>query len=204
MQGAYDDGYERCPCFWGRKPARLVQKAAELLSSGKGKTLDVGCGDGKNASFLESLGFDVLAFDASPLAISNARNAWPQSKNITWLVADLLTYEYGVCIYDLVVATGPLHCLATSDDVISSLRKIQMATRLGGYNVISVFNDRQQDFSGHKRSFSPILLSHSLFVDAYSQWKILEASDEDLVDEHPHTKTPHQHSITRLLTQRLL
>lgn len=202
MQGLYDDGYAKCPCFWGQEPARLVQKATELLSIKKGKALDVGCGDGKNASFLESCGFDVLAFDISSLAIARARNAWPQSKNLTWLVADLLIYEYSAYTYDLVVATGPLHCLATSDDVITALSKIQMSTKPSGYNVISVFNDRKQDLSGHSKSFSPILLPHSLYIEAYSQWKIIEASDEDLADKHPHTNILHHHSITRLLAQK--
>ena len=200
MEGPYDDGYRACPCFWGSRPARLVRTAAEML--GSGKALDVGCGDGKNAIHLSESGFDVSAFDLSPIAIENARAYWSERKSVAWEIADLTDYNYGIAVYDLVLATGPLHCLESRASVRNALCKIQNATRPGGLNVVSVFNDREQDLSGHAPSFAPILLPHQFYIDEYQDWEVLDASDRDLLDEHPHTSKQHKHSITRLLAKK--
>lgn len=51
-------GYEGMP--------KIEQKALQLA---KGKVLDVGCGAGSHALYLQNLGFDVTAIDISPNAI---------------------------------------------------------------------------------------------------------------------------------------
>ena len=41
----------------------------EAMNSVKGRVLDVGCGAGRHAIYLQNKGFDVLGIDISPLAI---------------------------------------------------------------------------------------------------------------------------------------
>jgi hypothetical protein len=69
MSGGYDDGYRRCPCFWGKTPGKLVSALADIVPSFHGlRILDAGCGEGKNAVFFAQRGAFVRAIDVSALA----------------------------------------------------------------------------------------------------------------------------------------
>jgi SAM-dependent methyltransferase len=57
---------------------------------GKSRTaLKIGCGYGDDAEFLAELGFQVVAFDISPTAISECKRRFPTSQ-VSYQVADLL------------------------------------------------------------------------------------------------------------------
>ena len=99
--------------------------------------------------------------------------------------------------------TGSLHCLSTKDEVLDVVNKAKLSTKIGGYNVLSAFNDEEQDLAGHASSFSPILLAHDEYAVLYQDWKIIECSNTILDDEHPHNHIKHKHSITRILAQRV-
>ncbi|WBQ03892.1 class I SAM-dependent methyltransferase [Kribbella sp. CA-293567] len=199
--GGYDEGYAACPCFWGKDPATLVERAATLTDLSSAKVLDIGCGEGKNSYYLASRGADVRAFDVSGLAIEHTKKLWPPLENLRFEVGDLRQVELDG-EFDLVLATGSFHCLRDRAEVGDALARMQALTRPGGLNVFSAFNDRSQDLSGHGAHFQPCLLPHEYYVDAYRDWELLHASDTDLADFHPHTEVPHHHSITRLLARR--
>src|SRR6202042_3192508 len=77
--GGYDAAYRQCPCFWGTEPGRMVQLLARSTVLAGAHVLDLGCGEGKNAVFLASLGCIVEAWDISAAALSNAKAAWPDA-----------------------------------------------------------------------------------------------------------------------------
>lgn len=71
-----------------RHPTALLTRWLEHLP--RGRALDVGCGTGRNASFLAAAGFEVDAVDISPVALERARaNAAPGT--IHFIEADLQT-----------------------------------------------------------------------------------------------------------------
>ena len=53
---------------------RLLADSADLAGA---HVLDLGCGEGKNAAFLATLGCVVQAWDISAAALDNAKVAWP-------------------------------------------------------------------------------------------------------------------------------
>ena len=141
FDGGYNEGYLVTKKFWGEKPARLVKKAANLLKEKgiKGAScLDLGCGHGKNAIFLAELGFEVNAIDSSYLCIQEAKAL---SDLVKWKVRDIRKVQCENEKYDLVLLTGSLHCLTTKDEVEKVIETVKISTKVGGYNVISVFND---------------------------------------------------------------
>lgn len=202
MDGGYDIGYSSCTCFWGNEPGSMVKYLLRQIGSVKGmNVLDVGCGEGKNAGCLSENGAFVRAMDISELAIASAQRIWNTSSNITWEQADIRSTFFENEAFDLVIAYGLAHCLSNSQEISSTLTRLQSATRLGGYHVICSFNSRAQDLSAHP-GFTPCLVPHEFFLQLYSQWSIIVQSDDDLEETHPHNNIRHTHSLTRILAQK--
>ena len=202
MTGGYDAGYQACPCFWGREPGSLVKHLVALVGRVTNKlVLDAGCGEGKNAMYLGTRGAYVRAIDISAFAIENARKAWEETKNISWEIADIRKITLPGSEYDIVVAYGLLHCLSSADEIRLVVNKLQNATKVGGYNIVCAFNNRAQDLTAHPE-FTPCLIGHQFYLDLYAGWEIIETSDADLTETHPHNNIEHTHSMTRLLTRK--
>ena len=199
--GGYDDGYLGASCFWGTEPGSLVRRLPELVGSLEGlRVLDAGCGEGKNAAFLAALGAEVHAFDVSLIAVERARTAWPQSDAVRWEVADVRSRPLPDQVFDVVIAYGLLHCLANASEVVGVIERLQRATRAGGLHLLCAFNERKQDLRAHP-GFHPVLLRHEAFLECYAHWTVLEQSDTDLVESHPHNAIEHSHSMTRMIAR---
>ena len=202
MNGGYDDGYRKCPCFWGTKPGSLVRRLPEFVSEFQGlEVLDAGCGEGKNAAFLAQQGARVDAFDVSTLAIENGRRQWPDLDGVTWRVADARNEDLPANHYDIVIAYGFTHCLADEPEVARLVDRLQATCMPSGLHVLVAFNSRRQELEAHP-GFHPTLLPHAGYLDLYSGWEVLTASDTDLTETHPHNQIEHTHSMTRLIARK--
>jgi cyclopropane fatty-acyl-phospholipid synthase-like methyltransferase len=164
--------------------------------------LDAGCGEGKNAVYLAKRGAKVTAVEISSLALENAEKNWAGVDGVTWINADIRKHRLAASSFDVVVSYGLLHCLNTESEVRRTLRKLKAATKPGGFLILCVFNDRQQDLSAHP-GFEPCLLPHKFYEDSVSGWQTCVCTDNDLVEKHPHNNVRHSHSMTRILAQRM-
>jgi len=84
-------------------PAPVLVEAAELLPPGR--ALDLASGPGRNALYLASLGWSVVAVDSSPAAIRILRErAAASGLSIDTHVADLEAGSFRIepCAYDLI------------------------------------------------------------------------------------------------------
>lgn len=100
----WDERYGSKPAVWsGRANRRLVERVADLAP---GAALDVGCGEGADAIWLASHGWQVTGVDVSRVALSRAAAvaaADPAAAaRITWRQADVLGFEPEAGAYDLV------------------------------------------------------------------------------------------------------
>lgn len=166
------------------------------------RVLDVGCGEGKNAIFLSEMGARVDAFDVSDIAIEHARTL-AASKGVTDVnlsVADIRDFT-STDQYDIVIAYGLFHCLRDKTEVEQVCERLKSAVRTGGLFVLCAFNDRFQDLSAHP-GFQPTTLPHDEYRQFFKCWALLECSDTDLVEVHPHNKIQHTHSMTRILARK--
>jgi SAM-dependent methyltransferase len=86
---AWDDRYRERPLVWSAGPNRFVED--ELASVPPGRALDLAAGEGRNALWLASRGWDVEAVEFSPVAIEKGRElAAAAGVTVTWTLADLL------------------------------------------------------------------------------------------------------------------
>jgi SAM-dependent methyltransferase len=78
----------------------------------KGRALDLGCGEGRNAIYLEQHGFAVDAVDLDPIAVSRAESRVYESgcQGVDVRCIDINAALVGTS-YAVVLAYGLLHCL---------------------------------------------------------------------------------------------
>ena len=98
----WDRRYSSVENLWAVKPNRfLVGEVADLPPGG---ALDLACGEGQNAIWLASLGWDVVGVDFSEAAIAKARaRAERDGVQIEFVCTDLLEYEPAAGTFDLVL-----------------------------------------------------------------------------------------------------
>jgi SAM-dependent methyltransferase len=95
-QEFWDERYGSAPALWSGKPnQRLVEQVVDLTP---GSALDVPCGEGADALWLASRGWQVTALDISPVALARgaeqASAAGPEIEGrISWEQADLLSWS---------------------------------------------------------------------------------------------------------------
>ncbi|MGA5406520.1 class I SAM-dependent DNA methyltransferase [Streptomyces lavendulocolor] len=81
--------------------AMLAAFAAAVRSAGGGRIADIGCGTGRIAAHLTTLGLDVLGIDLSPGMLERARAAYPDLRFQEGSMTDL---DLGDGVLDGVVA----------------------------------------------------------------------------------------------------
>ena len=110
-----------------------VLEAAETVKPGK--ALDLGCGQGRNALFLDQLGFDVTAVDVNPLSLNNLASII-EAEDLNMLAG---TYDINSANltqkYDFIVSTVVFMFL-NRERVPEIIRNMQEQTNPGGYNLI--------------------------------------------------------------------
>jgi 2-polyprenyl-3-methyl-5-hydroxy-6-metoxy-1,4-benzoquinol methylase len=98
----WDRRYAAVENLWATRPNRfLVREVGELEP---GRALDLACGEGQNAIWLASLGWDVTGVDYSEVAIAKARaRAERDGVRVDFVCADLVEYEPAVARFELVI-----------------------------------------------------------------------------------------------------
>jgi 2-polyprenyl-3-methyl-5-hydroxy-6-metoxy-1,4-benzoquinol methylase len=98
----WDARYAAVENLWASKPNRFL--VAEAAGLAPGRALDLACGEGQNAIWLASLGWDVLGIDYSQVAVAKAqRRAEREGVAARFVSADLVEYEPEREAFDLVL-----------------------------------------------------------------------------------------------------
>ena len=114
---AYDDRYRKVHGenlqWFDDSPSPVVGEILERYHI-KGKMLEIGCGEGRDAGYLLGRGYDVLATDVSPAAVSYARRKYPEFAD-RFGVLDCLTEKLPEK-FDFIYAVAVVHMLVLDDD----------------------------------------------------------------------------------------
>jgi 2-polyprenyl-3-methyl-5-hydroxy-6-metoxy-1,4-benzoquinol methylase len=124
----WDARYAAVENLWAAKPNRFL--VAEVADLEPGRALDLACGEGQNAIWLATLGWQVTGVDYSEVAIAKARGrAERDGVDAEFVCADLVTYKPGSSAFDLVVVLY-LHIPSRERRVV--LDRAAAALALGG------------------------------------------------------------------------
>ena len=98
----WDRRYAAVENLWATRPNRFL--VAEVSELPPGRALDLACGEGQNAIWLATLGWDVTGVDYSEVAIAKARaRAERDGVDVTFACVDVVEYEPERGAYDLVL-----------------------------------------------------------------------------------------------------
>ncbi|MCD2106210.1 MULTISPECIES: class I SAM-dependent methyltransferase [Rhodococcus] len=104
---AWDKKYEESELVWGAPPNELLVEYATALPHGQ--ALDLACGEGRNALWLATRGWEVTGVDYSAVAIEKARTIAARSPRS---VLDRLDYRCGdVTVADYAPGNGQAYDL---------------------------------------------------------------------------------------------
>ena len=94
--------YAAVDSLWSAKPNRFL--VAEVEGLEPGRALDLACGEGQNAVWLASLGWDVTAVDYADVAVAKGiERAARAEVAVDFQVGDLLDYVPEARSFDLVL-----------------------------------------------------------------------------------------------------
>ena len=99
---AWNARYDTTDLVWSAEPNLFL--APEVADLAPGRALDLACGEGRNAVWLATKGWDVTGVDFSAVAVAKAeRLAADNGVGGTWITADVLGWEPPAADFDLVI-----------------------------------------------------------------------------------------------------
>ncbi len=102
---AWNERYAAADLVWGLAPNQFVAEAFEGVAP-RGRALDLGCGEGRNAIWLAEQGWHTSAVDYSSVAIERARElAKHRGVDVRFLEADVTLWTPERGVYALVIVS---------------------------------------------------------------------------------------------------
>lgn len=194
--GTYDGLYSgrgHVP-LWGPDPGRLVARIQDWCETAD--VLDAGCGDGKNALFLERLGFSVTGIDISGQALDLLGDRFAAADRVpkgAYIEADIESWLPDDR-FDVLLSYGLFHCLRPAHRVRRH-RLMQSRLRPGGIIVFSALTDGIPMPDDH-RTPGVNLASSAEVSSLWEGYEIVENSVGHIVESHPPFVPTHRHEVT--------
>ena len=145
----WDERYSVSERIWSGEPNGALVR--EVTGMTPGRAVDVGCGEGADAVWLASLGWEVTALDVSQVALDRARvQAADVGATVTWIHAGLLDADLPPGAFDLVSAQYPGLRHTPGDDAERAL----LAAVAPGGTLLIVHHD-MSEHPGRDHDFDP-------------------------------------------------
>jgi SAM-dependent methyltransferase len=149
-QEFWDERYRSADAIWSGNPNPHVVATASVLAPGT--ALDVGSGEGADAIWLATHGWQVTAVDISAVALDRAAGHAAQAGDevaarITWQRADVLSWDPAPQRYDLVSA----QFMQLPGPALTALhRRLAAAVRPGGTLLVVGHHPSDLETSAHR------------------------------------------------------
>lgn len=212
----WEELYQQNKTVWGERPDHLLVDMLPIIP--KGKALDLGMGEGRNAIFLARQGFDVRGIDVSGAAVQRClERAKALNIPIQAEAANILDITIEPESLTLVVSTMALQFMKQSESA-QVLRKVQRGLKSGGMVYLTAFSTDEPSLISMKESHSEIepntfyserLASHIHYfskdelLGLFSDFKLHYLAQALILDNgHPGVPEPHYHGVITFVGQK--
>lgn len=172
----WDQRFSRPEYMYGKDPNLTFKTLIDQLTPGR--LLLPGEGQGRNAAYAASLGWDVLAFDASTVARDRALElAAEKQVSFRYLTAELESFDPGPERFDL-IAMIFIHMLPEQRPIVH--RRLTNWLVPGGYLLVEAFAKAQLHYKSGGPPIEAALFSPEILQADFSGLNLLEL--EELTD----------------------
>jgi SAM-dependent methyltransferase len=146
----WDARYAEADGIWSGNPNGAL--VSEVAGIPPGRALDVGCGEGADAVWLATHGWDVTALDVSQVALERAAlHARQAAVQVRWVHAGLLEASLSPGAFDLVSAQYPVLRRTPTDEAERAL----LAAVAPGGTLLVVHHAEFDPEHARERGFDP-------------------------------------------------
>jgi len=169
--------------LFGVKPNRYLLEKIALLQ--KGKALSIADGEGRNSVWLATQGFEVDAFDFSPVAIEKAQKlADAHQVRVNFHCSDWQNFDWQPEQYDAIA--GIFFQFADPESRTKLFEKLNFALKPGGTLIIQGYGKSQMQYKSGGPGILENLYDEELLLSSFSSYKTLDLRTYlEEVDEGP-------------------
>ena len=169
--------------LFGKKPNRYLAEKIALLR--KGKALSIADGEGRNSVWLATQGFEVDAFDFSPVAIEKAQKlAHAHQVRVNFHCSDWPNFDWQPEQYDTIA--GIFFQFADPESRTKLFEKLNYALKPGGTLIIQGYGKSQMQYKSGGPGILENLYDEELLLSFFSGYKTLDLRTYlEEVDEGP-------------------
>ena len=171
--------------IFGREPNEyLVVKSVEFLKKSD-KVLCIADGEGRNGVWLAKQGMQVVAFDASDIALEKAKKfAQDSGVNVEYSFSDTDSFDWQANEYDAVI--GIFIQFADPEMRERIFQQVYHSLKPGGIFILQGYTPKQLEYKTGGPSLIEHLYTEELIRDLAKKFKILElTSYEKALSEGP-------------------
>ena len=155
MKDYFEKLYEGVACKWGLKPDFILVHFLDLFL--KGKVLDLGMGEGRNALFLAERGFNVEGIDLSKTAIERCLQlAKERNLDIEAHAGDLRDFRILANKYSLTISTGASLNFLKKNEIETIIDRVRKGIVKGGFIYVSVISTSDPQYEKLKSQQTPV------------------------------------------------
>ena len=187
----WDDRYRIDDYIFGTCPNEFLVSQAHRLTPSM-RVLALADGEGRNGVWLAEQGLDILAIDASRVALTKA-DALATERGLTLVteLADLASWDFGKSRFDVVVAIF----IQFADPSLRAqmFSQIQDCLKPGGLLILQGYRPEQIEFNtGGPRQIEN-LYTAALLRESFADMKLLHLQEHDaaLAEGHGHSGQLH-------------
>lgn len=169
---------------FGTEPNAFLSRQKSLLKAGE-RVLAIADGEGRNGVWLAQQGLQVVAVDASDVAIAKAKKlAQQRGVSVQFELADLMQWDWGVARYDVVV--GIFIQFAPPGVREQMFERIKQCLKPGGLLLLEGYAPRQIGYKTGGPSQVENLYTVEQLREAFADMDIVELRDYDAeIEEGP-------------------
>jgi tellurite methyltransferase len=177
----YDRIYSNRDEVYGSGPEESIKELLNHIQPGP--VLELGAGEGRNALFLASEGFDVSAVDVSAVGLNKIQaQAKEKGLEIDTVLQDINNLDL-TKNYDAIVSTFTLHHLSMENG-LRLIEQLKEHTNPDGVNILVTFTKDSDFYKQSPQNFFP---DENILREIYKDWEIIHYQERETaaVQTHP-------------------